>query len=891
MRIPLLDRRPLFPFLPAAALAAVAVVTTFGAACAGRANDALRTSVSSRLEPRYDPRVVDEFKDLSSVTGGEAWSLPAPDATGLGAVVDAAAGAFSAVDVAFVIDTTHSMKDSLAALAKDADTVMARLWAKSTGARVAVVAYRDTGDVYTSRIVSDFSDKRDHAVAALRGLHADGGGDLAEHVYSGLMLAATKLTWRPEARKAIVLLGDAPAHEGYADGDTREKFVGHARSVSLSVYAVALPSYLTDVAPGGADASHGDVAHAGGTGAGMKAVGGAAGDLATALDYDMAAMKDLSGLAAAGGGMLHLSPCPEELRAVLRGALHSVSARSAGKPLDLVILLDTSSSMMTSAKAARMAADSAMMDLSDKHADARVGLVLYVAGAGGAPGTGKVEQDLTETYDKVRDAFWRVTPSGTESGRDFTAALKASLEGVAWRGDAAKYVVLVTDGQSARTADRDKVVSAARGRGVTVDAVLVGFNPYDGPFDDAGGVGAIDSDDMDKTGDVDDLPTIVKIFPKGRVEESTSVKDFERHLKDLFEEIRKSGSPTSIEVALVVDATGSMGSTLDGISRSHEALHEFLEGGGRVAVVSFKDIDDDYVARKDTDFVSDPHVILNALSKISAEGGGDLPEAHYYGLEEATRLSWTPGSKRFVVLVTDDVAHRDADKKDAVAAWAKSGDATLFAIDCHFGYGDGDDSGYDPPEPGYTPDAVAKMFGKDAGYVKVADKKGIESALDKMLAELAAGKKPEKIDLALVVDTTGSMGDALEALGSDKGRFEKFLDKKGLHRVAVVNYRDEGDDWVARVDRDFTTKVDDLLKALGKLSAGGGGDLPEALFTGIKTATTDLKWDPKAKKVIVVVTDAEAHESKKDREAVVEWATKNKAIIRVIHMSYDDAGD
>jgi len=868
-----------FHALAAAAAAAGAV------ACAPAGNDVARTAIDARTEPVYDLRVVDEFKGLASVTGGEAFAVAKPDSASLGPVVDAVAGSFGAVDVAFVVDTTHSMKEKLEALGKDADAVVARLLAKSPGARVAVVSYKDVGEVYTSRVVSDFSDKKDHAVAALRGLRAEGGGDPAEHVYSGLMLAAKKLTWRPDARKAVVLLGDAPPHTGYADGDTREKFVELARTSSLSVYAVALPAYRTDVAPVGKALGAPDMSGGGsGPAAGIKA---APGDISTALDYDVGSLKDLALMASSGGGMLHLSPCPEELPGVIRGAMHAISMRNAGKPLDIVVLLDTSSSMALSLSAARKGVDSAMMDFADKHADVEVGLALYVAGASGAAGTGKVEADLTTDYDKVRDAFWKVAAAGSESGRDFTAAIKTALDSMAWRAPAAKVLLLVTDGQSTPGPKRDETIAAGRGKGVALDTLLVGYNPYDGPFDDSGSAGTIHGDDMDKDpGEVDDLKVILKSFPHGRTEDSTDGKEFEKSLRKLFEEIRSSSkSATGIEVAFVVDATGSMGSSIDALARSHDAMHEFLEGGGRVGVVSFRDLDDDYVARKETDFVSDPHLVLKAFSKISAEGGGDLPEAIYYGLEEATRLSWTPGSKRFLILVTDDVAHRDADKRDAVTEWAKTGDATLYAFNVHFGYDGGSD--YVPPEPGYAPDAVAKLF-KDGAYEKLKTEKDLGDALDKLLADLGGAKKPEKVDVALVVDTTGSMGDTLAVLAGDKTRYEKFLDKKGLHRIAVIDYKDEGDDWVSKISLPFSTgaKLDDLMKTLKALEASGGGDLPEAMFAALKTATT-LGWDAKAKKVIVVITDAEAHDAKKDREAAVEWATKGKVIVRVLHIELD----
>src|SRR4030095_7829338 len=126
------------------------------------------------------------------------------------------------LDVALVIDSTGSMQmviDDMQRRLADLGTTMQRL---VPTARIGAVAFRDRDDdnVATAPRKSedflvkwtDLTFKGGKVKAFLDGLVAEGGGDWEEAVKDGFEAAMTQLTWRPEAKKVIILVGSSPPH-------------------------------------------------------------------------------------------------------------------------------------------------------------------------------------------------------------------------------------------------------------------------------------------------------------------------------------------------------------------------------------------------------------------------------------------------------------------------------------------------------------------------------------------------------------------------------------------------------------------------------------------------------------------------------------------------------
>jgi len=134
--------------------------------------------------------------------------------------VQVAPGERPHIDVVFVLDTTGSMGGLIQA-AKEKIWSIASTMASAQPApeiRVGLVAFRDRGDTYVTRVV-DLSSDLDSMYAKLMDLSADGGGDGPESVNQALDDAVNKVSWTQSAGayKVVFLVGDSPPHMDYQD--------------------------------------------------------------------------------------------------------------------------------------------------------------------------------------------------------------------------------------------------------------------------------------------------------------------------------------------------------------------------------------------------------------------------------------------------------------------------------------------------------------------------------------------------------------------------------------------------------------------------------------------------------------------------------------------------
>lgn len=114
-------------------------------------------------------------------------------------------------------------------------------------------------------------------------------------------------------------------------------------------------------------------------------------------------------------------------------------------------------------------------------------------------------------------------------------------------------------------------------------------------------------------------------------------------------------------------------------------------------------------------------------------------------------------------------------------------------------------------------------------------------------------------DVVFVIDTTGSMSPYIaQAVATAQAAAQTALRASGS-RVGLVEYRDHGDDVVSRVVVPLTSDYAALTGGLQTLLADGGGDWPEAMYSGIVTASR-MGLRPTAARSIVVLADAPAHD-------------------------------
>jgi hypothetical protein len=163
-----------------------------------------------------------------------------------------------------------------------------------------------------------------------------------------------------------------------------------------------------------------------------------------------------------------------------------------------------------------------------------------------------------------------------------------------------------------------------------------------------------------------------------------------------------------------------------------------------------------------------------------------------------------------------------------------------------------------------------------SGHMGYADEGGaVEEAVREIVQRLGAllpdsshlfdasitvfGAGTAGLDVMVVLDSTGSMAGRLSAAkASARTWAEQVVGLRG--RVALVEYRDAGDAFVARTLVDLTDDLEQFESALAGVVADGGGDTPEALLTALMEGFDTLDWQQGASKAAIVLTDATYHD-------------------------------
>jgi hypothetical protein len=156
-----------------------------------------------------------------------------------------------AIDLVFVIDTTASMGPVIRELAVSMRSIVRIIQRLVPSVRIGIAAYkdRDTGlppvvtfpltatDPYLPRIVGFIESLEESPI---------GSRTIEEDVQLGLE-AATLMPWRPDARQALVVIGDAAAHAEYVNETfwRVQHFVQESELRTVSTLFVTTPSSLS----------------------------------------------------------------------------------------------------------------------------------------------------------------------------------------------------------------------------------------------------------------------------------------------------------------------------------------------------------------------------------------------------------------------------------------------------------------------------------------------------------------------------------------------------------------------------------------------------------------------------------------------------------------------
>lgn len=130
----------------------------------------------------------------------------------------------------------------------------------------------------------------------------------------------------------------------------------------------------------------------------------------------------------------------------------------------------------------------------------------------------------------------------------------------------------------------------------------------------------------------------------------------------------------------------------------------------------------------------------------------------------------------------------------------------------------------------------------------------------------------DRVDVAFVVDATGSMQDEIDFLKAEMNdiiyRSKRIGDQLNF-RFANVFYRDvgTGEEYTTRT-MDFTRVLSTAVNFISEQRANGGGDEPEAAEVALDSAINGLSWSAEARaRVLFLVLDAGPH---------INWGVKQR---------------
>ncbi len=151
-----------------------------------------------------------------------------------------------------------------------------------------------------------------------------------------------------------------------------------------------------------------------------------------------------------------------------------------------------------------------------------------------------------------------------------------------------------------------------------------------------------------------------------------------------------------------------------------------------------------------------------------------------------------------------------------------------------------------------------------------------------------------RVEVAFLVDATGSMGDELEFLKDDLGAIISTVGARNGEldiRTATVFYRDEGDAYVTR-HSDFTEELSSTTAFIREQQADGGGDWPEAVHEALRAGLHSLRWSENARsRIAFLLLDAPPHPEERVldeyRSLVMEAAARGIRIVPVVASGID----
>ncbi|WP_298302813.1 VWA domain-containing protein [uncultured Erythrobacter sp.] len=155
-----------------------------------------------------------------------------------------------------------------------------------------------------------------------------------------------------------------------------------------------------------------------------------------------------------------------------------------------------------------------------------------------------------------------------------------------------------------------------------------------------------------------------------------------------------------------------------------------------------------------------------------------------------------------------------------------------------------------------------RAAGSDWRSLRLSNERGGQSV---KITSRSSAPKVTKLDLALVVDATGSMADEMLYLTEEFKTIVGALEERHKDldiRVGLTFYRDTTDQYITRT-YGFDEDMNAAQARIAAQEANGGGDYPEAMDQALIRAA-GLEWRDDSVKSLLLVADAPPHNNKVD---------------------------
>lgn len=150
------------------------------------------------------------------------------------------------------------------------------------------------------------------------------------------------------------------------------------------------------------------------------------------------------------------------------------------------------------------------------------------------------------------------------------------------------------------------------------------------------------------------------------------------------------------------------------------------------------------------------------------------------------------------------------------------------------------------------PELFMKLAGLDTPRLK-------QLVCDNTLDELYKKKIEKGMDIYIVFDSTDSMADCIGDIKRSIEAIVKKVNSKVVNaRFGLITYQDYTDAKVVR-GVPLGTGIRNLKAWLSGIEAGGGGDHPEAVFSGLDAAISKGNWKKGNIHTIILIGDAPPH--------------------------------